>query len=201
MLSSGVVVLALLVGQPPVADDADMTIYRAAFDAVIKPEAVRLGGRPPSTLPPFVLYDRTIPTCTGSSSILLTAGCLGSELSVFEGLHPRQTTLPFGSAIGVATRAALATAFRQRNQLPHSLPDGVLLEAQTVPEPSPADAVRPARGVPFIRFSLPARSEDGFALVFASYTCGNLCAYGWLILLTETDGAWRVVDKHLAWIS
>jgi hypothetical protein len=200
LLSWGVVVVALLVGQPPVLDDADMTIYRAAFEAVVKPEAERLAPKAPSQRPPVVVYEQTIPLCARSRPGPPSLDCVSSELEAFEAKQRGQTSLPFERVIRETTRAALATAFRQRNQRALSLPDGVLHEAQTVPEPRP-EVVRDAQNVPFIRFSLPARFEDGLALVFASYTCGNLCAYGWLILLTETDGEWRVVDKHLAWIS
>jgi hypothetical protein len=62
-------------------------------------------------------------------------------------------------------------------------------------------ATRAGQRVRVVTFSVPAYSEDGYALVFTSYTCGSLCGYGWFVLLREIDAQWRVVDNHLDWIS
>lgn len=203
ILSSGVVVVALLVGQPPVADDADTSIYRAAFEAVVKPEAERLAPKAPSQRQPVVVNDRTIPLCaisrTGPRPISLD--CVGSELEAFEAKRRGQISLPFARVIKETTRATLALAFRERNQRPQPFPGDSLVDTQSASAEYISAAESAGRRVGVVRFSQPARSNDGFALLFASYTCGYGCAQGWLILLNETEGAWRVVDKNLAWIS
>lgn len=201
LLCSGVVVAALLVGHPPVADDADTSIYRAAFEAVVRPEAERLAHDGPSHGPPLVVFERTIPVCANSRPGPPSFDCVRSELEAFEAMHRGQTSLPFESSIRGTTRAALALAFRERNQRSQPFPGDALVEIQTAPAEYISAAESAGRRVGIVRFSQPARSDDGFALVFASYTCGGGCAQGWLILLKETDGAWRFVAKNLTWIS
>lgn len=201
LLCSGAIVAACLVGQPPVTGDADRLIYRAAFEAVVKPESERLSGSTPPEAPPLVVYDRTIPVCANSRPGPPSLDCVCLELEAFEGVHRSQATLPFASSIREGTRATLASAFRDRNQRPQPFPGDALAAARTVSAAYVVAAARGSRREGVIRFSQPARSGDGFALVFASYTCGDGCAQGWLILLTDANGMWRVVDKYLTWIS
>lgn len=54
----------------------------------------------------------------------------------------------------------------------------------------------------YLEFTKPTFSADGLdALVYVSHSCGGLCGTGWLVYLSRTNGAWRIVDKHMLWIS
>jgi hypothetical protein len=50
-------------------------------------------------------------------------------------------------------------------------------------------------------FSLPAITEDGRALVYATYDCGTMCGGGWIILLEHYKSGWKVVACDKVWIS
>lgn len=97
-------------------------------------------------------------------------------------------------------RRSLA-AFRERNRTSTDVPaTAVPGTATTTPEAKSA-AAQAGQRLSVVTFSAPAYSEDSYALVFTSYTCGNLCAYEWFLLVRKTADHWQVVDKHLAWIT
>lgn len=58
-----------------------------------------------------------------------------------------------------------------------------------------------AQTVGFSSLSLPGYSSDGCALMYGSYTCGNLCGYGWLFVLQKIEGQWRVESATVTVIS
>jgi hypothetical protein len=39
------------------------------------------------------------------------------------------------------------------------------------------------------------------AFLFASRTCGFLCAEGWHVLLRKGPDGWRIIRRDLAWVS
>jgi len=49
--------------------------------------------------------------------------------------------------------------------------------------------------------SLPGYSQDGYAMIVASYNCGALCGVSWLIILDDTTGSWRVANAFTLAIS
>ena len=53
----------------------------------------------------------------------------------------------------------------------------------------------------FSRLSLPGYSTDGYALMYGSYYCGNLCGYGWLFVLKKSDGKWQMQSSVVTMIS
>jgi hypothetical protein len=57
------------------------------------------------------------------------------------------------------------------------------------------------RGALHATLSMPGISTDGRAIVYVSYWCGNLCGYGWFVLLAKGGENWRVVSRELLWIS
>jgi hypothetical protein len=74
-----------------------------------------------------------------------------------------------------------------------SLPDG----ARLVERPGPDD-------VPRISFSRAFVTSDGLhALAVYEYYCGNMCAESVLVWLhrTSTSGTFRILGRHLFWIS
>jgi hypothetical protein len=117
-----------------------------------------------------------------------------------EGLQQR-----LGSAFSATVCQQLASSFEQRNSAGNSLPalphpriEFIEYEALLRSFESGAYRGR-ARG--YAQFSLPGYTEDGKALVYASYSCGGLCGEGWLFLLSRTEGVWRVVHSTSLWIS
>src|SRR4029077_20271103 len=53
----------------------------------------------------------------------------------------------------------------------------------------------------FSGFTRPVYARGGYALVYASYTCGGLCGLGWFFLLDHPAGSWHVVAVEGLWIS
>jgi hypothetical protein len=56
-----------------------------------------------------------------------------------------------------------------------------------------------ARG--FAGFSLPAYSAGGQAVVYAFYLCGNVCGYGWFVLLRHGAAGWEIQAADMLWVS
>lgn len=48
------------------------------------------------------------------------------------------------------------------------------------------------RPVGIARFSLPGYSAEGYAMVLASYGCGEVCGISLLILLNNDAGIWHI---------
>ena len=41
--------------------------------------------------------------------------------------------------------------------------------------------------------SLPGYSKSGYAVLAATFSCGNVCGTGWYVVLHHVDGAWRIL--------
>ena len=102
-------------------------------------------------------------------------------------------------------RWELVNSLESRNTESHPLPlptlAGVVqLDAREDP---PADALdRHYRRRMFAAsLSLPGYSQEKYALVYGSYSCGSLCGYGWLFVLEKTNGQWRVTSATVTVIS
>jgi hypothetical protein len=53
----------------------------------------------------------------------------------------------------------------------------------------------------FAGFSHPAYLPGGRAVVYAFYLCGNVCGYGWFVLLQRRDSGWGIEATHPLWVS
>lgn len=108
----------------------------------------------------------------------------------------------FEGQLTPSQRVQLASAFLQRNEDSHPIPEGAITnEPMVTPrhfdaQPSPLEATR---GI--VSFSAPAYGGDGLALVYAVYRCGELCGYGWFVLLKRRPGGWDVVGHRGLWVS
>jgi hypothetical protein len=94
---------------------------------------------------------------------------------------------------------AFRTINRSRQRLPR-LPSRHVTMVSTKAIAASRDKPQgPAHGYSY--FSRPAYSKDGYALVYASYTCGVLCGQSWLVVLHRTAEGWRVAAVALTALS
>jgi hypothetical protein len=183
----------------PAATD-DTNIYDAVLGAVIRPEIARMMRQPPDVPPPAIIFAQTIARCEprpAPSKI----GCLrNSDIDV---LASRPNERPFEKQLSPAERDELFAALRANTRDSQLIAISQLhavvatteqgLEA-TIAQESP-------RTVGWTAFSRPGYTSDGIAVVYAKYTCGSLCGYGWLILLRRLPQGWRVIERHMLWVS
>ena len=122
-----------------------------------------------------------------------------------------------GSPIGDWMRRASADgslvpefSSRNRDELRVSNPDpraGVLVSTDAFEAMSRSDdfwrifrtQYPDARG--FVRFSTPAYTDKGEALVYVTYGCGGLCGEGRIVRLVPGDEGWRVTMSLRLWES
>jgi hypothetical protein len=152
--------------------------------------------------PVFLVVRASVPVCAKPRDESLPS-VPREHLTRFvsdEGLQQR-----LGSAFSATVCQQLASSFEQRNSAGNSLPALPhprieFIEYEALLRSFETGAYRGrARG--YAQFSLPGYTEDGKALVYASYSCGGLCGEGWLFLLARTEGVWRVVHSTSLWIS
>jgi len=93
-------------------------------------------------------------------------------------------------------RQRVIESFESRNVRPHELPDLDRSDLTRVASDRIAEVRERYSDRPsgIARFSLPGYSLDGYAMVLASYSCGNVCGASWLIILDSTTGSWRVAN-------
>jgi len=199
-----VIVLAATLSLTPVsaqdvrltADDA--AIMRAAIDGVIRPEVARLERREAST--PVLIFDRTISICPDDKSHPRDLGCLGQDAR-FSDIAKLSTV--FMNDLGEPARVEIRTSFLARNK------SNVMIRPEAVAGiivSAPADIGakyndQTGRGAPHATVSMPGLSSDGRAILYLSYWCGNVCGYGWFVLLKKAPDGWQVVAKQRLWIS
>ena len=78
-------------------------------------------------------------------------------------------------------------------------PDVLLLDPGRLAEESHRLSSPGAPG--FGGFSAPGYSGGGQAVVYAFYLCGNVCGYGWFVLLNRGESGWQVQATHPLWVS
>jgi hypothetical protein len=179
---------------PPRHDD--VALYSAVIEQTIRPttragaaQAVRVAGQ-------------TVAACTAPRD--KTVPCISAEeLQALAAVNIGKPSI-FGTLIGESTRATLADSFAKENAESHDLPQWrqaniVVLDTAALHDESAKLSSPGATG--FAGFSRPAYSQDGKAVVYAFYVCGNMCGYGWFVLLNRTDRGWRVQAAHPLWVS
>ncbi|MEP7272687.1 MAG: hypothetical protein ABI882_14385 [Acidobacteriota bacterium] len=174
------------------ADDA--AIMKAALDGAVLPELVRLKERDSGTL---LMFDRTIAVCQpDDGAVRRSMGCLGDER------NSRLATV-FKNDLPASARAEILKSFVERNKANVSIP-AKAIAGVTLQTPAAIDAQydkTTGRGAKHALLSMPAISSDGRAVIYADYWCGNMCGYGWFVLLSKSPDGWRVVARELLWVS
>jgi hypothetical protein len=151
---------------------------------------------------PLALVSETSPMCparsVGQSSCLIPDQWHGF-------IDPDQKAKWPGLVADDQARRELVGSLEARNREPHPLPlsafPGVVLLSPS--QTSPADAFEGhiGREVPSASLSLPGYAEPGYAIVYGSYTCGGLCGHGWLFVLSNVSGQWRVTSATVTVVS
>jgi len=188
-------VIAVLAFAPVSAQDVklaaeDAAILRAAIDGV-RPQ-MRLEQRPSTTL---LIFDRTIAICPSGQSYPREMGCLGSEIS--------RLSTAFKNDLQEPVRAEMRRSFLELNKSSVGVPPQAIAGVAIATPAEIASKFDPntGRGALHVTVSMPGKSSDGGAIVYVSYWCGNLCAYGWFVLVQKTADGWRAVANELLWIS
>jgi hypothetical protein len=168
---------------PPEPDDVN--VIRVILDRLIVPELQKCGVRDPPPL--LVVADQTL-------SLDLT-GKIPDRWQTF--LKPGARGWP-GLIADESRRLRVIDSFESRNARPHQLPaldrsDLVIVENQRLGEVRRQYSDRP---VGIARFSLPGYSADGYAMVLASYGCGEVYGISLLIILNNDAGTWHIAKTH-----
>jgi hypothetical protein len=101
--------------------------------------------------------------------------------------------------------ASVVASLEMRNTESHPLPLSaypgiVLVDLRTDPPANALDRYY-RRKIGSSSLSLPGYSTDGHALVYGSYSCGNVCGYGWLFILAKVRGQWQQKSATVTVIS
>lgn len=177
----------------------DALVLKAVVEHTVLPE-VRRASSGTNPAPVVLIADRSIPLCKNNP---------GSDKPCRISDHWQRFLMPNpegtwpGLIDNEQRRRLLVESLEARNAVPQALP--------AIEHPAviliPADRSEEARQqyreqtVGFSSLSLPSYSPDGYALMYGSYTCGNLCGYGWLFVLQKLEGQWRVQSATVTVIS
>lgn len=159
----------------------DANVLREVLDRLILPALAQLGNEP---APRLFVEEQTTARATGKIPDWW-----------LEILRPNPTRGWTGLIPDDARRQRVIASFESRNARPHKLPD---LGPARIAKERVAGVRRQYRDRPLViaHFSLPGYSPDGWAMVVASYDCGDLCGASWLIILDKTTGSWRFAKSH-----
>jgi hypothetical protein len=172
----------------------DLQVHTAVLTLTIRPEVARLrGAGGTDEVPTVFLANRTVALCGAPRAREMP--CIRPEevgaLSAFDRF--------LAAAAGTAIRESFTERNSQSRPLPPwGRPDVVMLDAAGLRRESERLSSPGASG--FAGFSAPAYAGT-HAVVYAFYLCGNICGYGWLVLLNRSDSGWQVQATHLLWAS
>jgi hypothetical protein len=199
MLSLIVLSSVLLSLQAATASRNDVAVLQAVLNERIYPEVRRFSPGGKNTI--VLAHDRTVMICPPEQNEMVSC-TRHDSIAAFERKTQTMRSLLFERHLSPEARQELGESYRERNRESQPLPalDGLIAV--------PPDQVREVQARESQRtaglsgFSAPAYSSDGHALVYTFYACGKpLCGWGWYVLLKQRDGAWRVVDSTMIWIS
>jgi hypothetical protein len=167
---------------PPDLRREDENVLRLVLDRMIFPELAKFGSRVPA--PMLLVGDQTIS--------LDGTGRIPDRWQRF--LKPDPTNGWPGLIADAMRRQKVIDSFESRNARSHELPDLGRSDLMRVGNERIAEVRQQYSDRPLgvARFSLPGYSLDGYAMMLASYGCGDLCGVSWLIVLDNTTGHWRV---------
>jgi hypothetical protein len=194
-LLRSVAIFALVAPQTSQTDATprDLSVFRAVIEQTIARKAFRAADdKSPGQW--LVVFDRTYRLCGGD----LKVWCMPADT-------PQRLEAWLAESGG---DAALLRAFVSRNR--QTVVVGNPDREAAILEPSgPLETAGlsdnfwivfgvlypGARG--WVRFSAPAYSDAGDAVVYVTYACGGLCGEGWLVRLSPVGSGWRVAN----WLS
>jgi len=191
--------------QGRVAPADDIAVYEAILAHTIRPEVDRASaGAHISTPAPILAFDRTVMVCRPTASYSRRMGCVSDEdLRAVEDGSEKFGRPVFDRLLTPAGRTELVHAFRSRNRDERPFA-GATIQGLILVPPDQLDAAlqrEAGRTRGYAGFSQPAFTDDGHALVYASYVCGGLCGSGWFFLLQRQGTEWKVLDAAMMWIS
>jgi hypothetical protein len=180
--------------------DHDRAVVLAVLEHTVRPGVARAHGR---TTPVFPLYvfNLTAPICKDAPdgypcAPLEEIDVLRNHLAAFD--PPLEQVLASDTI-----RRELIESFkainRNRQRLPRLLSRDVVMVSTREIFESRDKPQGPARGYSYL--SRPAYSKDGYALLYASYTCGVLCGQSWLVVLQRTATGWQVAAVAMTALS
>lgn len=211
MLAVATICALPLTAGPIASSPDDATIYATIFRHTIRPQAKELLRNLPADELPFVIVrDSTLAACDTSG---IGRGPCISELAFkwlnellageeFQDPEFRDAVAPWLDELHAGNNH-IVPEFRHTNAQRRSLV-GLQVEGAIVVA---ADRIQEVQATSRDRtngiagFSRPYYTRNGHAIVFATYYCGNVCAYGWLFLLHSESGRWWVDSVKLIFMS
>jgi hypothetical protein len=177
----------------------DRAVLLAVLEHTVRPGIALAHGRATPPLPLYV-FDQTAPVCKDAPDGYPCAPL--DEVEVLRNRVAFEHRLEHVLASDT-TRRELIEAFtainRNRQRLPRLPARDVAMASRRAIFQSRDKPQGPARGYSY--FSRPAYSKDGYALVYASYTCGTLCGQSWLVVLHRIAEGWQVAAVALTALS
>jgi len=184
------------------ADD-DGLVLAAVVEHTIIPAHRRANS---DSAKPLAVVNETTPLCVaplpGESTCRIPVGW-----SKFVAPSRNRDGLPVQAGLvpDERVRWELVNSLESRNTESHPLPlptltGVVLLDARKDPPTNALDR-HYRRRMFAASLSLPGYSQERYALVYGSYSCGGLCGYAWLFVLEKTAGRWRVTSATVTAIS
>lgn len=169
----------------------DESVVRVVLDRLMVPELEKFGNRVPAAM--LLVEDQTIS--------LEPTGKIPSHWQT--PLKPNPSNGWPGLIADDARRQRLVDSFESRNAHHNETPkfdrsDVMWVAGERIPEVRAKYRDRP---LGIARLSLPGYSQDGYAMIAASYNCGARCGVAWLVILDNTTGSWRVANAFTLGIS
>jgi hypothetical protein len=178
------------------ADDA--LVLRAVIEHTIVPAVRRSFGNKPATV--VLIVNRTSSLC-GNRAAAETPCRVPDHWQQF--LVPNPKVGWRGLIDNEQRRRQLVESLEARNAASEAVPSIDHPAVVLIPSEGIQKAQRQYRDrtVGFAKLALPGYSSDGYALTYGSYSCGNLCGYGWLFVLQKVNDYWQVRSATITVIS
>lgn len=177
------------------ATPRDLSVFRAVIDQRIRREAPPAADSK-SLGPWLVVLDRTFPFCDATLKLWCmpdhTRECLEAWLAQTDGgvALLRRFVLRNRAAVVVGNPDSAATVVAS---------SGSIEALGTSDDFWRIFRTRYPGTQGWLRFSAPAYSEAGDAVVYVTYACGGLCGEGWLIRLSPVGSGWRITNWLSLW--
>jgi len=182
-------------GQAAPTVDDDRQVYAAILELAIRPEVERFSkiAKIPGT-PTLLVLEQTSSMCQGNVDRTRLMCVTGDEIERLRASAGYNLRLRQPAAYSATLRENLIGAFISRNAKSEtfSAPEGAGVVVVPLAGLQEALQRRPQETVGYSAFSLPAYTDDGYAVVFAFYTCGGRCGRAQLYILNRTSGKWQV---------
>lgn len=188
LLLSGLLLLPDVVSAQTVVFSArDSAVFEAILQHTFRPEAAARLHLPADSVAvaPVHLFAQTLAVYSPEGPHSM--GSIG-ERTISRSKHE------LGRLLDAKVAEELVSALVTSNAVSIEIPDGALAGTVLVAEedlPAPTELAS-RHSLNLAALSRPGYSEDGHAVVYATYVCGALCGYTGLFLLLEEEAGWRV---------